>query len=73
MSPVIGYWIVTEQYTIALTGLVFAAATDLVDGWLARRLNQKSYLGSAMDPAADKVLMTVLVISLCKAGLVSCM
>ncbi|KAJ3211673.1 hypothetical protein HDU67_004352 [Dinochytrium kinnereticum] len=71
ISPVIGYWIVTEQYTIALAGLSFAAATDLVDGWLARRLNQKSFLGSALDPAADKVLMTVLVIALSQAGLLS--
>lgn len=38
---------------------VFAAgmATDQLDGWLARRRNQTSALGSLLDPIADKVLV----------------
>ncbi len=40
--------------------VLFAAAgmTDLLDGWIARRFNQKSTLGAILDPAADKLLMT---------------
>ena len=40
--------------------ILFAAAglTDLLDGYLARRFNQKSTLGALLDPAADKLLMT---------------
>jgi cardiolipin synthase len=40
--------------------VLFAAAgmTDLLDGWIARRFNQKSTLGAILDPAADKMLMT---------------
>jgi cardiolipin synthase len=40
--------------------LLFAGAglTDLLDGYLARRFNQKSALGAILDPAADKLLMT---------------
>ena len=40
--------------------LLFAAAglTDMLDGYLARRFNQKSALGAILDPAADKLLMT---------------
>jgi cardiolipin synthase len=40
--------------------VLFAAAgmTDLLDGWVARRFNQKSTLGAILDPAADKLLMT---------------
>jgi CDP-diacylglycerol--glycerol-3-phosphate 3-phosphatidyltransferase len=34
-----------------------AMATDQVDGWLARRRNQTSALGSLLDPIADKVLV----------------
>jgi CDP-diacylglycerol--glycerol-3-phosphate 3-phosphatidyltransferase len=34
-----------------------AMATDQVDGWLARRRNQTSPLGSLLDPIADKVLV----------------
>jgi len=35
-----------------------AALTDLLDGFIARKFNQKSELGAVMDPAADKLLMT---------------
>jgi len=40
--------------------LIFAAAgvTDMLDGYIARRFNQKSTLGAVLDPAADKLLMT---------------
>jgi cardiolipin synthase len=34
-----------------------AAATDLVDGFLARFLNQRSRLGALLDPIADKFLV----------------
>lgn len=37
---------------------LFAAATDLVDGYIARKLDQVSNLGKVMDPIADK-LMTI--------------
>ncbi|BGP39672.1 hypothetical protein JCM10449v2_003623 [Rhodotorula kratochvilovae] len=38
--------------------------SDLVDGWLARRFNMGSVLGSILDPAADKFLMTTMVVTL---------
>lgn len=40
--------------------VIFALAglTDLLDGYIARRFNQKSELGAVLDPAADKLLMT---------------
>lgn len=36
---------------------LFAAITDFVDGYLARRLNQVSMFGRVFDPFADKVLI----------------
>lgn len=45
------------MYTLAFVIFVSAAATDILDGWLARRLNQRSRLGALLDPAADKLLM----------------
>ena len=33
------------------------AATDWLDGWLARRLNQTSAFGAFLDPVADKLLI----------------
>jgi cardiolipin synthase (CMP-forming) len=35
-----------------------AGLTDMLDGYLARRFNQRSTLGAILDPAADKLLMT---------------
>src|SRR4051812_26276037 len=36
---------------------VVAAATDLVDGWLARRSGSVTDLGKILDPIADKLLV----------------
>ncbi|GAA5855317.1 hypothetical protein JCM8547_009030 [Rhodosporidiobolus lusitaniae] len=63
-TPVIGHYILQGELGIA-TGLLFVAGvSDLVDGWLARRFNMGSVLGSILDPAADKLLMTTLVVTL---------
>eukprot|EP00842_Homolaphlyctis_polyrhiza_P005305 jgi/Hompol1/5776/HPOL_002059-RA len=69
MTPFIGYLIIQQSFTYAFGLLTIAAFTDLFDGILARQFNQKTFLGSALDPAADKILMTTLVIALCQAGL----
>jgi CDP-diacylglycerol--glycerol-3-phosphate 3-phosphatidyltransferase len=47
-------------------GLLFAAAgiTDLLDGYLARRLNQTSRLGAFLDPVADKLVVAVALVLL---------
>lgn len=36
---------------------VVAALSDALDGWVARRFNQRSRLGAFLDPLADKLLM----------------
>ena len=48
--------------TIAI--FVLAAASDGVDGYIARRYNQKSRLGVILDPIADKGLLVASVITL---------
>src|SRR5580700_1849175 len=47
-----------EEYRWALAVLVFVALTDAIDGFLARRLHQKSALGAYLDPIADKLLLS---------------
>ncbi len=42
---------------IATLLFVLVAATDWLDGWLARRLNQTSAFGAFLDPVADKFLV----------------
>lgn len=41
-----------------------AAASDALDGFVARRTGRKSALGAFLDPAADKLLLNVAVIAL---------
>ncbi|HTY63587.1 MAG TPA: CDP-alcohol phosphatidyltransferase family protein [Acidobacteriota bacterium] len=43
---------------------LFAAVTDGLDGLLARKLQQKTVLGSFLDPMADKILLTAAFITL---------
>ncbi|RPI90054.1 MAG: hypothetical protein EHM32_11960 [Spirochaetales bacterium] len=52
-----------RYYSIIL--LVFLAATDFFDGFLARTLNQVSRLGQFIDPLADKIAALTLGIALC--------
>lgn len=41
-----------------------AAASDGIDGWIARRFNQRSQLGAILDPLADKLLVLAALILL---------
>jgi cardiolipin synthase len=45
------------MFVAAFVLFVFAAVTDILDGMIARRLNQRSRLGAILDPAADKTMM----------------
>src|SRR5229473_4780998 len=47
-----------EKYQWALLVLFVSAATDALDGLLARSLDQKSALGAYLDPIADKLLLS---------------
>lgn len=49
-----------------LACLIFslAALTDMLDGYLARRLNQISTLGAFLDPVADKLMVAVVLVLL---------
>ncbi len=47
-----------DRYEWALGILVAAGLSDLLDGLLARKLNQKSALGAYLDPIADKLLLS---------------
>ncbi|XP_032760167.1 LOW QUALITY PROTEIN: cardiolipin synthase (CMP-forming) [Rattus rattus] len=71
LAPVLGYLILEEDFNVALGVFALAGLTDLLDGFIARNwANQKSALGSALDPLADKVLISILYISLTYADLI---
>jgi len=47
----------------------FAALTDVLDGYLARRRKQITTFGQLMDPLADKLLITAALVSLVQMDL----
>ncbi len=48
---------------------VLAAASDWLDGWLARKMNLVTPLGKLMDPLADKVLVSAAFVFFTQQGL----
>jgi cardiolipin synthase len=53
-----------QRYRLALAVLTAAALSDAIDGMVARLLKEESALGMALDPIADKVLMTTAYLTL---------
>ena len=53
---------------IALAIFLVAAATDWLDGYLARRLNQVTEVGKFLDPLVDKLLVLAPLLSLIALG-----
>jgi len=51
-------WLGDQGKNIAATAIfIFAAITDWLDGYLARKLNQMSAFGAFFDPVADKLVV----------------
>lgn len=55
----LGILILRQEFAWALGIACLAGLTDGLDGFFARRLNALSRFGAALDPIADKVLITV--------------
>lgn len=52
----------------AVAVFLIASVSDALDGWIARRFNQRSKLGSILDPLADKGLMLAAIVTLSVTG-----
>ncbi len=57
-APYILYLLWTGSFRTALVWFAIASATDVLDGFLARRFQASSRLGALLDPIADKVLLS---------------
>ena len=53
-----------QSYGLALLVLLLASASDYWDGYLARKYSLTSVLGAVLDPIADKILITFVLIAL---------
>ena len=59
-----------DRLVWALVVMALSAASDGLDGWIARKFDQVSDLGQLLDPLADRLLIIFCAISLCVSGIV---
>ncbi len=64
LVPVVVWAIAAGQMAIAFVLFLGAGVTDAVDGYLAKRFNMTSELGSYLDPIADKALIVSIYLTL---------
>lgn len=64
LAPVIAWEIWADNSRLALAFFALAAATDFLDGFLARTAQATTRLGVYLDPIADKILLTVVYVAL---------
>lgn len=57
-----------NKHLFSMLLFVFAAITDWLDGYLARRLDQYSAFGAFLDPVADKLMVAAALIMLVSFG-----
>ena len=70
LVPVFAVLIVSGEDVWALIVLAVSGASDWLDGFLARRLDQVTKLGQVLDPAADRLFILVTLIGLLWRGVV---
>lgn len=63
-------WFFFNREELAVGIFLLACLTDLLDGYLARKHNQVTTIGQLLDPIADKLLISSVLISLVEMHLV---
>jgi len=63
MVPVLIYLAISQQAIIYIIVLIFTELTDVLDGYLARRLQLVSELGAQLDSWGDFLVYTTMTIS----------
>ncbi len=64
LTPLFIIFLIQGRYRQALIVFILAGMSDLADGLIARWWQQKSRLGSYLDPLADKLLMSASFVTL---------
>ena len=64
LTPFLFHTIIRRSHLAALVIGGLAILTDMLDGYFARRLNQRTNLGKILDPIADKAIISAVIIAL---------
>lgn len=65
LSVPVAIWLVLLDHLAAAFWLFIAAGlSDAIDGFIAKRFNQRSELGALLDPIADKALLVSMYVTL---------
>lgn len=62
LVPLFVYLFIQELYWQSALVVIIAAATDVVDGWIARHFNMITDWGKFIDPLADKLMQFAMLI-----------
>ena len=57
LIPFIVVSMILNHWYAAFILFTIASCYDILDGWFARWLNERTFLGAALDPIADKLLV----------------
>ncbi len=68
LAPFVAADILHQRYGRAIVLFFLAGLSDVIDGALARRLQSSTAAGAYFDPIADKILLSVIYVSLGIAG-----
>ena len=68
--PVFAYFMLfTDNFWMVAALFLFSGITDVVDGWIARRFNMITDVGSVYDPLVDKLMQITAVVGMAIRGM----
>jgi cardiolipin synthase (CMP-forming) len=67
-TPLLVWLLLDGEHGLAFALFVAAGISDGVDGWIAKRWEQRTELGALLDPLADKTLLVAIYVTLGIAG-----
>jgi len=70
LGPLAAWFILENHWVLAAVILMTAIATDVLDGYLARRWQQTSALGGLIDHGSDAFMVTLMLLAEASLGLV---
>lgn len=68
MTPLAVSMIVSQRFAEAFVIFALAGGSDAVDGFIAKRFDLRTELGSYLDPLADKALLISIYVALAAIG-----